>query len=80
MRERPRLLRLPGPVLDDPECFLRVKAPNRSFPEVVQVEVFLDAARLLDGDHREFSWPELCAIRSSAGWLAQTTSTWLHAP
>jgi integrase len=50
-------------VLDDPDCFLRVKAPNRSFLEVVQVEAFLDAARLLDRDQREFSWREVCAIR-----------------
>jgi hypothetical protein len=27
-------------VLDEPACFLRVKAPNRSFIEVVQVEAF----------------------------------------
>jgi hypothetical protein len=44
-------------------CFLRVKAPNRSFLVVFQVEAFLDAARLLDGEHREFSWREVCAIR-----------------
>ena len=53
-------------VLDDPDCFLRVKAPNRSFLEVFQVEAFLDAARLLDGEHREFSWREVCANRADS--------------
>jgi hypothetical protein len=46
--------------------FLRVKAPNRSLLAVVQVEALLDAARLLDGEHREFSWRELCAIRADS--------------
>lgn len=53
-------------VLDEPACFLRVKAPDRSFLEVVQVEAFLDAARLLDRDRHEFSWREVCAIRADS--------------
>jgi len=51
--------------LTDPDCYLRVPTPQRSFLQVTQIDACCTAARVLEAEHRGLSWKEARAIRSS---------------
>jgi integrase len=52
--------------LEDPECYLRSQAPERSFLEVAQLAALLEAARELDQDQRRLEWRDVRAIRATS--------------
>jgi integrase len=51
--------------LEDRECYLRSRAPSRSFLEIPQVMAVLAAARQLDQEQRPLDWRDVRAIRDS---------------
>lgn len=50
---------------EDPDCYVRVSTPSRSFLELGQIETMVEAARTVEVEHRGLTWPEVRAIRAS---------------
>jgi integrase len=51
--------------LADPDCFLRVRQPARSFLEAGQVAVLFESAQAVERKHRGLTWDDVLAIRRS---------------
>ena len=56
---------LPAVPLADPDCFLRVGQPARSFLEAGAVLVLFESAGAVERQHRGLTWDDVLAIRRS---------------